>query len=446
MAVLEEKTKEELEQMTGMQREVYRIEKEAMTRGYMKLSAQESNKLSERIKRLVKFVQTDGVQDVIIRENKPVVVKTRGIMSNNHVLDEWNEDTFNYFVWEISNQAVDRDMDIRKDLTQARIIARNKDNNISNYHGWLNRNVVRDLLEDNEMSFDYSVSVGDKTLRIHILYTYAPQSPDRKDITMAIRVNDTKIPLWNDLNIPDRFKDVTKLNSGLVLISGHVGSGKTTTAASALNNLNLTSDRELMVLTIENPVEYVYKSETITFLQRNVGNNTPSFGKATDDAMRENADIVLIGELRTAEEMDNALRLAEIGKLVIATIHSNSVADTPERIINSFPGDVQANVRSRLMENVVCIMHQNLERVGDVQFPVVEGFLVSNSDDQIIVREALESRAKLVGFMQKAEQSWVITHNDAFEELVKGNAFEDLLEDSKIDDIEEARKKLVPGY
>ena len=98
------------------------------------------------------------------------------------------------------------------------------------------------------------------------------------------------------------------------------------------------------------------------------------------------------------------------------------------------------------MENVVCIMHQNLERVGDVQFPVVEGFLVSNSDDQIIVREALESRAKLVGFMQKAEQSWVITHNDAFEELVKGNAFKDLLEDSKIDDIEEARKKLVPGY
>src|SRR5699024_7802301 len=261
---------------------------------------------------LVTFVRTDGVQDVVISENKPIIVKTRGILSNNHVLDEWDEDTFNYFVWEISNQSVDKDMEMRKELSKARAIAKREKQ--TSYSGWLNPRVVRDLLEENDMSFDYSVSVGNKTLRIHILYTYDAKSPDRKALTMSIRVNDTEIPLWESLNIPNRFKDVTKLNSGLVLIAGHVGSGKTTTAASALNHLNLTSDRELMVLTIENPVEYVYRSETVTFLQRNVGNNTPSFGKATDDAMRENVDIVLIGELRTADEMDNALRLAEIGK------------------------------------------------------------------------------------------------------------------------------------
>lgn len=422
--------------------ELQKIEDKAQAQGYIRLTKSESTKLANRVKKLVTFVRTDGVQDVVISENKPIIVKTRGILSNNHVLDEWDEDTFNYFVWEISNQSVDKDMEMRKELSKARAIAKREKQ--TSYSGWLNPRVVRDLLEENDMSFDYSVSVGNKTLRIHILYTYDAKSPDRKALTMSIRVNDTEIPLWESLNIPNRFKDVTKLNSGLVLIAGHVGSGKTTTAASALNHLNLTSDRELMVLTIENPVEYVYRSETVTFLQRNVGNNTPSFGKATDDAMRENADIVLIGELRTADEMDNALRLAEIGKLVIATIHSNSVADTPERIINSFPGDVQDNVRARLMENVVCIVHQNLERVGDVQFPVVEGFLVTNATDQSVIREAMGSRQKLVGFMQKAEQDWVISHYDAFKELEERGAFKDLIKQSKIEDIKEARKILVP--
>lgn len=421
--------------------EINNIEEEASRRGYKKLTKEESETLANRVKKLVKFVKNDGVQDVVISQNKSVVVKTRGVISHNHVLDEWNEDTFNYFVWEISNQSVDKDMGLRKKLTLARSMAKNANRE---FYGWLNRNVVRDLLDENDMSFDYSVSVGDRTLRIHMMYTYDAKSPDRKAITMAIRVNNTQIPLWEDLNLPERFKHITKLNSGLVLIAGHVGSGKTTTAASALNSLNLTSDRELLVLTVENPVEYVYKSETITFLQRNVGNNTPSFGKATDDAMRENADIVVIGELRTADEMDNALRLAEIGKLVIATIHSNSVADTPERIINSFSGDVQDNVRARLMENVVCIIHQNLEIVGDVQFPVVEGFLVTNSGDQGAVRDAMTSRQRLVGFMQKAEQDWVTSHYDSFKELESRGAFTKLLEQSKIENIDEARKKLVP--
>ena len=427
---------------TELIQELQKIEKEAEERGFERLTQAESTVLMDRVKRLVQFVKTEGVQDVVISEGKPVVVKTKGVISNNHMLDEWDADTFNYFVWEISNQSVERDIDMRDKLSRARRLAKRE--NIP-FTGWINRGVVRDLLEENGMSFDYSVGVGDRTLRIHIMYTYNSKKSDRRAITMAIRVNDTKIPLWDDLNMPNRFKDMTKVTSGLVLIAGHVGSGKTTTAASALNTLNLTSDREMMVLTIENPVEYVYNSETITFLQRNVGNNTPSFGKATDDAMRENADIVLIGELRNADEMDNALRLAEIGKLVIATIHSNSVADTPERIINSFAGDVQDNIRARLQENVVCIIHQNLERVGDVQFPVVEGFLVNNTVDQGVVREAMISRQRLVSFMQKAEHDWVISHYKAFQELESRGAFENLVKQAKIEDIEVARKVLVPG-
>ena len=122
------------------------------------------------------------------------------------------------------------------------------------------------------------------------------------------------------------------------------------------------------------------------------------------------------------------------------------MADTPERIINSFPGDVQENVRARLMENVVCIVHQNLERLGDKQFPIVEGFLVTNSADQSDVREALTSRSRLVTFMQNAEQMWVVTHDDTFDELEERGVFDDLIEEGKVESIDEARKTLVPSY
>lgn len=424
-----------------MRDELREIELEAQQRGYKKLTETDWEDLKNRVKNLLTFIRTDGVQDVVVSEGKPIVVKTKGIMSNNITLDSWTEDTFNFFVWQISNQSIEADMGIRVRLSKALDIAKKVG---VPYSGWLNQRAVRDLLDENNMSYDYSVSLGDKTLRVHLMYTYSPVKSDRRSVTMAIRVNATQIPLWEDLNMPNIFKGVTKINSGLVLVSGHVGSGKTTTSASALNTLNLTSDRELMVLTVENPVEYVYKSETVTFLQRNVGTNTPSFGQATDDAMRENADIVLIGELRSAEEMDNALRLAEIGKLVIATIHSNSVADTPERIVNSFAGDVQENVRARLRENVVCIMHQNLERVGDVQFPVVEGFIVRNSVDQNITRKAMTSREKLAQFMQVAEQDWVISHAKAFNELVERGVFQPLIDAGKIASIDDARNILVP--
>lgn len=423
---------------------IQEVSEDAHHRGFQMLSRAENQTLARRIRGLVEFIiATDGVQDIIISENKNILVRMKGVMSENVTLDKWDEETFNYFVWEISNESVRKDMEIRKKLT----ILRNRAKGESiDYHGWLNKNTVSDLLESNKMSYDYSVGIGKKTLRIHMLSSYNAGIPDHQDITMSIRVNDTEIPSWDRLNLPELFKGVTKLRSGLVLVAGHVGAGKTTTAASAINTLNLAGDRMMMVLTIEDPIEYIYKSETVHFIQRNIGNNTPSFGKATDDAMRENADIVLIGELRSPEEMDNALRLAEIGKLVIATIHSNSVADTPERIINSFPGDVQGNIRARLKENVVCIMHQNLERVGDVQFPIVEGFKVDNQYDQTVIREAFKDRTSMAGFMQTAEYDWVINHRKAFKELEEKGVFEELVKEGKIKDIEEAKSALVPDY
>src|SRR5699024_855616 len=173
------------------------IELEAQQRGYKKLTETDWEDLKNRVKNLLTFIRTDGVQDVVVSEGKPIVVKTKGIMSNNITLDSWTEDTFNFFVWQISNQSIEADMGIRVKLSKALDIAKKVG---VPYSGWLNQRAVRDLLDENNMSYDYSVSLGDKTLRVHLMYTYSPVKSDRRSVTMAIRVNATQIPLWEDLN------------------------------------------------------------------------------------------------------------------------------------------------------------------------------------------------------------------------------------------------------
>ena len=231
---------------------------------------------------------------------------------------------------------------------------------------------------------------------------------------------------YEDLHLPVLFKKITELRRGLVLVAGHTASGKSTTVATLINIINTSSSERLTILTIEDPVEYVHKSSGAKIIQKSVGINTPSFEQATEDALRENVDIVMIGELRGPEEMNNALRLAETGKMVIATVHANSVADTVERIINEFPGDVQDNYRARLAENLVGILHQNLEIYNGNQYPVAHGFLVMNPNDQSELRLNLKNRSTLVGLMKNEGHPWVVTYKKSFEELNTKVVFEDV--------------------
>ena len=388
------------------------VEKE----GIVPLSALSLKTYNDSISALVTMIKEQTPQDIFISSGETIEIKIKGRLTEALHLNAWTTDVFDFFLGNICKKTIkgrakpnSKSMEMDYGLTNA-------------------------LLEKHGTSYDFSMSLNNQTLRVHLLSQFDPNVMGNSFPALSIRVVDTKLLPYEDLNLPSLFKRAANLRRGLFLVSGHTASGKSTTVATLMNIINTSSSDRLTILTIEDPVEYIHKSSSAKIIQKSVGINTPSFKQATEDALRENVDIVMIGELRGPEEMDNALRLAETGKMVIATVHANSVADTVERIINEFPGDVQDNYRARLSENVVGILHQNLEIYNGSQYPVVHGFLVENASDQSEMRKGMLNREKLASLMKNEGFSWVVTHKKAFTELN---------EKVKFKDVEEARKRFV---
>ena len=357
---------------------------------------------------LIKEITATEAQDVLIVEGEKIEVKVKGVLTVAEHLEAWTRDDFNHFVGSVSQEMP------------------------KNYNGprgqnFLNNTVCLDLLNEGGMSHDFNLSLGDKvSLRVHLYSVYQAKAPSKQGLAIAIRVVKREIPSWDTLNLPTYFRNVWRQKSGLVLVAGHVGSGKSTTVASLVKDINLMSSSRQSVITIEHPIEYIHQSSSAKILQKGVGINTPSFSQATDDALRENVDVIVIGELRDQEEMDNALRLAEVGKLVFATIHSNSVVDTPDRFVNMFPGDIQENIKERLAANVICIIHQNLENYEGKQYPSVEGFFARNAGERDTVKKAFKSRKDLLTMMDDGKNAFVKTKKDTFDELSDKITFENL--------------------
>jgi len=142
------------------------------------------------------------------------------------------------------------------------------------------------------------------------------------------------------------------------LVTGPTGSGKSTTMASMLDAIN--EFRSELILTIEDPIEYIFKNKKSTITQREVGRDTQSFGRAIRAAMREDADIIMIGEIRDAETMETALSLAETGHFVISTLHTAGSVQTISRMTQFFPSEVEAHIRSRIAESLIGVLSQRL--------------------------------------------------------------------------------------
>ena len=383
--------------------------------GIMGLKKDKVEELIKKVKSLLDEIQNTDAQDILIVENETLEVKIKGVLTEAKHLPVWDREVFNYFVGTIAKETV-----------HGRELPPNS--------SFLDTKCCEKLLEHHDMSHDFTVSLGEqKSLRTHMYSVYKHDAPNKQALAIAIRVVNREIPSWDSLNLPEFFRGVTKQKSGLVLVAGHVGSGKSTTVASLVRDINLSGRERRSVVTIEQPIEYVHRSSAAKIVQKSVGINTPSFGRATEDAMRENADIIVIGELRTEEDMDNALRLVEIGKLVLATIHSNSVVDTPDRYVNMFRGDAQVNARDRLASNIICIMHQNLETVEGKQYPSVEGFFVRNDTERSTLQKNFMARSNLTTYMKEAKPT-VVT---------KEKSFEELKEKIEFNDVEAARTKLA---
>ncbi|HEY0036084.1 MAG TPA: type IV pilus twitching motility protein PilT [Longimicrobium sp.] len=176
----------------------------------------------------------------------------------------------------------------------------------------------------------------------------------------VFRIIPSRVLTADELGLPEPIRKFTELNKGLVLVTGPTGSGKSTTLAAMIDLINQT--RPEHILTIEDPIEFVHQNQRALVNQREVGPHTRSFATALKAALREDPDVILIGEMRDRETISLALTAAETGHLVFGTLHTNSAHKTVDRIIDTFPGELQHQVRAMLSESLRGVVAQQLLR------------------------------------------------------------------------------------
>ena len=205
------------------------------------------------------------------------------------------------------------------------------------------------------------------------------------DVAAAFRVIPIDVPSLDDLAAPLVYKQLVKREKGLILVTGPTGSGKSTTLAAMLNEINETEQKH--IVTAEDPVEFIHQNKKSVFSHRNIGEDTKSFATALKYAMRQDPDIILIGEMRDKETIAAALTAAETGHLVFGTLHTSSAPSTINRIIDVFNGDEQPQIRAMLSSSLVAVIAQALlPKIGGGRVAASE-ILVTNHAINNLIRE-----------------------------------------------------------
>ncbi len=223
----------------------------------------------------------------------------------------------------------------------------------------ISQRMMYDILSDEQIQrfesqyeLDCSYSLG-KIARFRVnVYK------DKGTVAGAFRLIPTKIPTIRDLNLPPVLEELTRRPRGIIIVTGPTGSGKSTSLAAMINQIN--NERSLHIITIEDPVEYLHQHKYCVINQREVGQDTHEFANALRAALREDPDVILVGEMRDLETMSNAIRAAETGHLVFATLHTNSAASTVDRIVDSFPANQQDQIRLMLSNSLEAVLCQQL--------------------------------------------------------------------------------------
>ncbi|MEZ4360826.1 MAG: PilT/PilU family type 4a pilus ATPase [Kofleriaceae bacterium] len=257
-------------------------------------------------------------------------------------------------------------------------------------------------------------------------YAYASKARFRGNIMRKLsglggvfRTIPSKILSLEQLGVPVGIRRLAELRSGLVLVTGPTGSGKSTTLAAMIDHLNGT--RRGHILTIEDPVEFVHTSRSCLVTHKEVGDHVPSFLEAIRSAGRENADVILVGELRGAETMKLALQLASFGILIFATVHTNSAAATIDRFVNAFPADQQPQIRGLLADSLAGVVAQQLLKRADGSGRVAaHEILVGNLALASLIREGKTSQ--IASFIQSGQAEGMQTMDSALDRLVREGA------------------------
>ena len=288
------------------------------------------------------------------------------------------------------------------------------------------------LSKDKE--FDYSFSFGEiARFRVNAFN-------EKGNLAAAFRLIPTKMPTIEELGMPQVISSFADYPRGLVLVTGPTGSGKSTTLAAIINKIN--TEKAMHILTIEDPIEFTHKSKRSLVAQREVHYDTFSFSRALKSALREDPDVVLLGEMRDLETISSAITIAETGHLVFATLHTNSAAQSIDRMIDVFPAEQQPQIRSQLAGILMAVCSQRLiPAIGGGRVVAAE-IMIANSAVRSIIREgkthqldttiqtgANEGMQTMDRTLAKLVQQGTVTYDDArdyavdmreFERLVKG--------------------------
>lgn len=270
----------------------------------------------------------------------------------------------------------------------------------------LNENQKKHLEEIRDV--DLAIEVSQYRFRANFFYT-------SEGLCAVLRKIETEIPSMEKLNLPYVMQEMAEKPNGLILVTGPTGSGKSTSLAALIGQINAT--RKAHILTVEDPIEYVHHSNKCTVSQREVGRDAHSFVSALRASLREDPDVILVGEMRDRETIQLALTAAETGHLVFGTLHTSGAPNTINRIIDVFPAEQQGQVRAQLSQSLQMVVTQRLFRTLDGGGRVAAfEVMVCNHAIQNLIRE--NKIFQIESVMQTARGEGMMTMDHAIEQLI----------------------------
>ncbi|MEL6385045.1 MAG: type IV pilus twitching motility protein PilT [Cyanobacteria bacterium J06626_18] len=269
-----------------------------------------------------------------------------------------------------------------------------------------------------EQNWELDCSYGVKGLARFRVNVYK----DRGTYAACLRALSSKIPSMDILGLPDIVRELSEKPRGLILVTGPTGSGKSTTLASMINEINHT--RPEHILTVEDPIEFVYEPVKSLIHQRQIGEDTKSFANALRAALREDPDVILVGEMRDLETISLAITAAETGHLVFGTLHTSSAAQTMDRMVDVFPPEQQTQVRVQMSNSLVAVLSQTLipkanPKPGEFGRVMAQEIMVVTPAISNLIREG--KTAQIYGAIQTGGRLGMQTLEKALADLYKTN-------------------------
>jgi twitching motility protein PilT len=255
---------------------------------------------------------------------------------------------------------------------------------------------------EKDLEFDFALGLGKNRFRINLHW-------QRGEIGLAARVIPSKIPTVEEIGLDEKLVNLTRLGQGLVIVNGPTGNGKSTTLASMINTIN--TERKLHVITIEDPVEFVYEKKKSLIEQRELGLDTHSFAGALKYALRQDPNVILVGEMRDFDTIAATLTAAETGHLVFSTLHTYSAPETIQRIIDMYPPNQQREVLVQLASTLRAVISQQLLPKKGGGMIAVREIMVNTPAVANLIRQ--NKTAQLYSVMQTSREDGMITMEGA---------------------------------